>query len=45
MAAESGADVHHGALRGLLGLFDAAAKDAHGFFEHCGYRMSVQSLP
>jgi hypothetical protein len=20
------------------------AKDARGFFEHCGYRMSVQSL-
>jgi hypothetical protein len=43
MAAESGADVYHGASRCLLGLFDAA-KDAHGFFEHCGYRMSVQSL-
>jgi hypothetical protein len=25
MAAESGADVHHGAPRCLLGLFDAAA--------------------
>jgi hypothetical protein len=27
MAAESGADVHHGAPRCLLGLFDAAAGD------------------
>jgi hypothetical protein len=26
MAAESGADIHHGAPRCLLGLFDAAAE-------------------
>jgi transposase len=25
-------------------LWAITAKDAHGFFEHCGYRMSVQSL-
>jgi hypothetical protein len=36
MAAEAGVEVHHFAPRCLLGLFDAAAKDAHGFFEHCG---------
>jgi hypothetical protein len=27
IAAKSGADVHHGAIRRLLGLFDAAAGD------------------
>jgi hypothetical protein len=44
MAAEVRVDVHYFAPHCLLGLFDAPAKHAHGFFKHCGYRMWVQSL-
>jgi hypothetical protein len=43
MAAESGADVYHGALRCLLGLFDAAAGMAGwSEFETEAERLSIK---
>jgi hypothetical protein len=44
MAAESGADVHHGAPRCLLGLFDAAAGDLADWseFDAEAERLSIE---
>src|SRR5829696_9748022 len=44
MAAEAGADVHHGASRCLLGLFDAAAGDLADWseFDAKAARLSIE---
>jgi len=44
MAAESGADVHHGAPRCLVGLFDAAAADLANWseFDKEAERLSIE---